>query len=167
MNDSMLTQAFGHHSWANLRVLEVCSSLSSEQLTTPVPATYGSVLDTLRHIVGADAWYLFVITGGVIPRLDEDHMDIAELRSAAEGYGDVWEKVLGEYTDPNVDVFAQRSDGSESHAPIGIRLAQVVHHGTDHRSQICTALTTLGVEPPEIDLWAYGEALGTNFETPS
>jgi uncharacterized damage-inducible protein DinB len=42
-------------------------------------------------------------------------------------------------------------DGSGSHAPIGIRLAQVVQHGTDHRSQICTALTTLGVEPPEIN----------------
>ena len=33
--------------------------------------------------------------------------------------------------------------------PVGIRLAQVLHHGTDHRSQICTALTTLGHEPPE------------------
>ena len=38
---------------------------------------------------------------------------------------------------------------------MGIRLAQALHHGTDHRSQICTALTTLGVEPPEIDVWAF------------
>ena len=51
-------------------------------------------------------------------------------------------------------------DGSETHAPKGIRLAQVIHHGTDHRSQICTALTQLGVEPPEIDVWAYGVASG-------
>jgi len=36
----------------------------------------------------------------------------------------------------------------------------VIHHGTDHRSQICTALTQLGVEPPEIDVWAYGVASG-------
>ena len=37
---------------------------------------------------------------------------------------------------------------------------QVVHHGTDHRSQICTALTHLGVEPPLIDAWDWGEATG-------
>jgi uncharacterized damage-inducible protein DinB len=36
-----------------------------------------------------------------------------------------------------------------------VRLAQVVHHGTDHRSQIATALTTLGVTPPEMDVWEW------------
>jgi uncharacterized damage-inducible protein DinB len=49
---------------------------------------------------------------------------------------------------------------------MGIRLAQVVHHGTDHRSQICTALTTLGIEPPLIDVWDYGEAVGRTNEVP-
>lgn len=43
---------------------------------------------------------------------------------------------------------------------MGVRLAQVVHHGTDHRSQVCTALTSLGVTPPEIDVWAYAQATG-------
>jgi uncharacterized damage-inducible protein DinB len=43
---------------------------------------------------------------------------------------------------------------------MGFRLAQVVHHGTDHRSQVCTALTSLGVTPPGIDLWSFGEATG-------
>jgi hypothetical protein len=36
----------------------------------------------------------------------------------------------------------------------GIRLAQVLHHRTDHRSQICTILTSLGIAPPDIDVWA-------------
>jgi uncharacterized damage-inducible protein DinB len=43
---------------------------------------------------------------------------------------------------------------------MGFQLAGVLQHGTDHRSQVCTALTSLGVEPPQIDLWAYGEATG-------
>jgi hypothetical protein len=37
---------------------------------------------------------------------------------------------------------------------------KVVHHGTDHRSQVCTALTSLGVEPPDIDVWAYAREFG-------
>jgi uncharacterized damage-inducible protein DinB len=32
-----------------------------------------------------------------------------------------------------------------------IRFSQALHHGTEHRSQICTAFTTLGIEPPWID----------------
>ena len=38
-------------------------------------------------------------------------------------------------------------------------LVQVINHSTEHRSQICTVLTSFGVEPPAIDLWAYGEAV--------
>ncbi|HYF10884.1 MAG TPA: hypothetical protein VEC09_01130, partial [Actinomycetota bacterium] len=58
----------------------------------------------------------------------------------------------------------RRDDGSETHAPRGIRLAQAVHHGTDHRSQTCTALTTLGIEPPEIDVWDFGLVTGSVLE---
>jgi len=46
-----------------------------------------------------------------------------------------------------------------------MRLAQAIHHGTDHRSQTCTALTTLGIEPPEIDVWAFGREDGRAFQT--
>ncbi len=59
-----------------------------------------------------------------------------------------------------------RDDGSTFRAPLGIRLAQVMHHGTDHRSQICTALTTLGIEPPEVDVWDFGHAQARVDETP-
>jgi len=34
----------------------------------------------------------------------------------------------------------------------------------DHRSQICTALTTLGLEPPLIDVWAFGIQTGRVVE---
>ena len=59
-----------------------------------------------------------------------------------------------------------REDGSEGHAPAGIRLAQALHHGTDHRSQVCTTLTSLGIEPPEIDVWAFAESQGRYHEVP-
>jgi uncharacterized damage-inducible protein DinB len=64
-------------------------------------------------------------------------------------------------------IVRRRDDGSETHAPLGVRLAQAIHHGTDHRSQICTALTTLGIEPPWIDVWDYAEAVGRSREVPA
>ena len=167
MSKSLLNDAFAHHVWATLRVIDTCLTLSPEQLTTPVPGTYGSILDTARHIVGSDSWYLFALTGGRHPTIDEDHMDLPELRAEMEDYGAAWSSLLGENPDPNAVLVRHRDDGSETHAPMSIRLAQALHHGTDHRSQICTALTTLGVQPPEIDVLSYAQQGGRIFVVPA
>ena len=58
----------------------------------------------------------------------------------------------------------EHGDDWNFHAPTGLRLAQVIHHGTDHRRQICNALTSLGVEPPQIDPCAHGEATGRTMD---
>ncbi len=83
-------------------------------------------------------------------------MDLPELRAAMEADGAAWSALLAEDPDPDHVIVGRHEDGSETHAPMGIRLAQALHHGTDHRSQICTALTSLGVEPPLIDVWDFG-----------
>ena len=166
MSRSVLEDAFAHHVWATLRLVDTCLPLSPEQLATPVEGTYGSILETVRHLVGADASYLFSITGGRTPLIDEDHMALPELRAAMEGHGPAWSGLLAQDIDPDAIVVRHRDDGSETHASIAIRLAQAVHHGTDHRSQICTVLTTLGVEPPAIDVWDFGEQDGRVVEIP-
>ncbi len=165
MTTSGLDDAFGHHVWATQRLIEISTSLSREQLTSPVPGTYGSILDTARHIVGSDAWYLFVLTEGRVPQIDEDTIELDELGAVMDRHGAEWQLVLRDGPDPDTVVAVQRSDGTKSHAPAAIRLAQALHHGTDHRSQICTGLTALGHEPPDIDVWAFGELDGRVFES--
>ena len=162
----MLQDAFGHHVWATLRVIDACLALSPEQLETAVPGTYGSILLTMRHLVGADRWYLFTLSGGRVPDIDDDQMSLAELRAAMERNGTAWAEIVAEDPDPDTVYVAHSSDGFATHAPVGIRVAQVLHHGTDHRSQICTALTTLGIEPPAIDVWDYGMQNGRVTEVP-
>jgi uncharacterized damage-inducible protein DinB len=164
MTKSLLADAFAHHVWATIRVLDACLELDEEQLQTTVPGTYGSILETARHTVGADASYLFVLTDGRREEIDDESMDLAELRAAMVENGPIWAALLAGAPDPDADVVRHREDGSRSHAPMGIRLAQAIHHGTDHRSQICTALTTLGIEPPEIDVWAHGWEDGRVYE---
>ena len=166
MSKSLLEDAFAHHVWASLRLLDVCLELSPEQLETAVPGTYGSILVTQRHLVGSDAWYLHVMSGGRVAEIDEDNMNLAELRAAMEGHDAEWSQLLAEDPDPETVVRWRHDDGSETHAPLGIRFAQAVHHGTDHRSQICTALTTLGMEPPGIDVWDFGAHDGSVIEIP-
>ena len=60
-----------------------------------------------------------------------------------------------------------RRRGASGTRRSGIRLTQAIHHGTDHRSQICTGLSALGIEPPEIDVWAFGEHQGRVFDVPT
>jgi uncharacterized damage-inducible protein DinB len=166
MADSLMRDAFDHHIWASLRLLDVCLELPAEQLETSVPGTYGSIFDTARHLVGSDASYLVVISGGSFPPIDEESMTLAELRAQMATHADAWRSVLDRDPDSATVLTRNRDDGSSTDAPVGIRLAQVVHHGTDHRSQICTALTTLGIEPPYIDVWDYGEHAGTVVDHP-
>ncbi len=156
MSISAFRDAFAHHVWATGVVLDTCATLTPEQLATPCPGTYGPIIDTLRHMVKADSFYLSVITEGRIMEIDEDaRLSIAQLGSAMAGYAAEWTNLLATDTDAETDS-VERGEGWEFHAPLGLRLAQAIHHGTDHRSQICTALTSLGVEPPDIDVWEYG-----------
>ena len=113
----MLEDAFAHHVWASLRLIDVCLPLSAEQLGTTVPGTYGSILDTTRHLVGSDASYLFVTSGQRTPRIDEDHMDLPELRATMERHGPAWSSVLAGALDPDTILVRHRDDGSETRAP--------------------------------------------------
>lgn len=167
MNRSLLADAFAHHVWATQTLIDVSLPLTDEQLSTPVPGTYGSILETMRHLVGADSWYLFDITGDPARRIDDDSMDLSELRTAMENDGKAWTDVLREDPDPdNVIREVDETDGFERDATVGIRLAQALHHGTDHRSQICTGLTALGIEPPNIDAWDFGVQDGRVVDYP-
>src|SRR4029079_8258651 len=135
MSPSVLADSFDHHVWATLRLLEFCDALDAEQLAAAVPGTYGSIIDTLRHLVEADAGYLSLLTDGLISESDESTMDLAQLRAAVDGHPAAWKSLVSDTSDPDVDVVRYRDDGSTSHAPLGIRVAQALQHGTDHRSQ--------------------------------
>ena len=85
---TLLDDAFAHHVWATLRLMDACSQLSDEQLQTSLPGTYGSILDTMRHLVGSDAGYLNRLSGGRHERIEE--RDLAHNRlqvlSRSENY---------------------------------------------------------------------------------
>ena len=159
MTASLLDDAMAHHIWATEVLIDTCSELAPEQLGTPAPGTYGSILDTLRHLVSTDSWYLTFFRD-VPQRIEEgSEADLDEMRSAITSNGTNWMELLAGGLDGEADM-VERGEGWNFHAPTGFRLAQVMQHGTDHRSQICSALTSFGIEPPGIDLWAYGEATG-------
>ncbi len=153
MSTPILADAFAHHVWASIRVLDACAALDDAQLASAVPGTYGSIIDTLRHLVDGDVFYLNVLRGGEPEPFDKDASDISTLRAVMQAHDAVWQRRIAGDLDPAIDVVEYEDGGYETHAPLGIRLAQALYHGTDHRSQVCTALTALGIEPPLIEVW--------------
>jgi uncharacterized damage-inducible protein DinB len=165
MSKSLMEDAFAHHVWATLRLIDACLPLSDAQLTAAVPGAYGSILETMRHIVEADSFDLSVLNDGRTVPIDEERMGLSDLRAVMEGNATAWSRLLAEDLDPDAVVReVDPGDGYQRDAPVGIRLAQALHHGTDHRSQVCTALTGLGAQPPRIDGFDFGLADGRVVE---
>lgn len=167
MPSPVLADAFAHHVWATIRVLDACAALDDDQLAAIVPGTYGSIIDTVRHLVGGDVFYLDVLRAGNPEPFDEAASDIPTLRAVMEVHDAVWQRLVAGGLDPAADVIEYEDSGYETHAPLGIRLAQALYHGTDHRSQVCTALTTLGIEPPGIQAWDFAALDGRMFTVES
>lgn len=170
MPQSLLADAYAHHVWASVRLLDACAILDEEQLGTTVPGTYGSILDTLRHLVDGDVFYLNILRDGEPEPFDKDACDIPMLRAVMVAHGPLWQELVAgfEGTDPATDVVEYEDNGYETHAPLGVRLGQVLYHGTDHRSQVNTALTSLGIEPAAIEGWDIAREDGRmhTIETP-
>ena len=163
MPPPVLADAFRHHVWATIRLLDTCAALDRAQLATGVPGTYGSIIDTLRHLVDGDVFYLNVLRGGDPEPFDVAGSDISTLRAVMEAHDPIWQSLIAGDLDPATVVVEYEDSGYETHAPLGIRLAQALYHGTDHRSQVCTALTNLGIEPPAIEAWDLAREDGRFF----
>lgn len=153
-NDTLIT-LFGHHRWANLRLLEVCAALTEEQLDATMIGAYGAIRDTLQHIVTAEQSYFSRISTGQPRRrpADAPSLSLAEmsesLRTTGEGFLS-WAPQVGANETVTVDW-----DGEPRHVPKTVILTQVINHATEHRAQVMAMLTQLGIEPPELDGWTY------------
>jgi uncharacterized damage-inducible protein DinB len=168
MSTSLLDDAFAHHAWATLRLIDACLALTPAQLDAVVPATDRSILATMRHVIGNESFELWVASGERGSFINADRMGLGELRTAMQDIGAGWLRLLDEGVDPHLELReVDPDDGYQKHAPMGIRLAQTLHHGTDHRTQVCTALTLLGVAPPALDAFRFGIEDGRVVEVPA
>ena len=157
-----LRDPFRHNSWATRTLLDACAGLSDDQLAATAPGAYGSVLATLQHLVGAEARYRFRLTGEEPAWYwgDREPPGIAGLKECAEEMAGFWERWLNQPFDPERTAETRAPDGTAHLTPYGVLVAQTLNHANEHRDQVNTILTTLGLEAPDLQGWAYGFASG-------
>jgi uncharacterized damage-inducible protein DinB len=155
----VLTTLYQHHLWANLRLLECCASLTPAQLEATHVGAYDSIIEILRHITGGEQSYFSRIsTGKQLQRpADQAPLTMAQmeesLRRTGAGFMEWAAKVQ-----PG-DTVEVDWDGTMRDVPKTILLTQVINHGTEHREQIKMILTQLGIEAPDLQGWAYFDAM--------
>jgi uncharacterized damage-inducible protein DinB len=149
---------FRQNEWANLRLIEVCRALTEQQLDASEVGAYGSIRDTLVHLVRSEGTYVRHLGGTPARTLARDDpwpgFDAIEEAARAGAAG------LIERAAAAREMIAFEQDGRRYELDPAVVLVQAINHSTEHRGQICTILTSLGVEPPSIDGWTWGEATG-------
>jgi uncharacterized damage-inducible protein DinB len=154
----LIREAFRHNAWATRRLIGFCRDLTPEHLSSTVPATYGSILETLNHVIRWDASYL--------PRArieqpawaeDADVDDLDELDRRIDETERLWEFYFSDPLDPE-HLLLLDEGAYEVHASIPV--VQALHHANVHREQVCSILTSLGIDAPDLQAWTYAEATG-------
>jgi Uncharacterized protein conserved in bacteria len=153
----VLRAAFARHTWATLGLLDALEGLDPTRLDDAVPGTYGSIAQTLTHLVDADDRYLQRLVNPVLPP-HEGHgvQPLAVLRDRVREHESRWSAMLAKLDAGTLEV---RIDWLEDYPEVEggetLLLIQALHHGDDHRAQVCSTLGALGLEVPDLDGWSY------------
>lgn len=151
------TDFIRQNEWANLAVIDACRTLTDEQLDATVDGTFGSIRSTLGHIISAETYYGHLL-GMEVSRWDDDNdpwPDWDGLADLVRGAADALVAAAADAADRRV-----RSSSGKWDIDAPVVVVQAVHHGADHRSQINTVLTSLGLEPVDISSWGWGDGTG-------
>ncbi len=142
--------------------LEACRQLTPDQLGATAIGTYGSIGATLVHIANTQVGYAGRLLDIDRPEpLPKDPFPGFEVLAERIALGDGWleEAATQAGRDRQVQVTGDDPPGTWW-MPVSLYLLQAVNHATEHRSQVATILTQLGVQPPEMDGWTYFFATG-------
>ena len=115
------------------------------------------ILTILNHIIQSDRGY--ASRRGDRPAWVENEgtADLDELERRADENAEVWERLLSQPLEASKLIIL---DQGAYEAEQSVLVIQALHHANAHREQICAVLTGLGIEPPDIQAWAYAEATG-------
>lgn len=156
MSENFLARIFEHNNWANEQILQACLSLSDEQLDAePQSATKGNIRSTLMHLVRAQRNYLALLTLPLEERPQSDST-FAELPGSLSQSGAGLVALARETNGMFAQTKLRTKDGY--FVEPWVILLQIINHATEHREQIKSMLSALGITPPEIDGWDYGQA---------
>jgi uncharacterized damage-inducible protein DinB len=159
MRVSDLQRLYDYNYWANHKLLAVVAQLTPQQFTQPVAGSYGSVRNTLVHVLSAE-WGWLDRCGGRArgERLNPDDYPTVESLvrkwTLVEGYVREFLAGLKDEDVRRVIVFSI-GGGPEHLVELGGLMQHAAVHAVHHRGQVALLLRELGVVPGNFDMLLY------------
>jgi uncharacterized damage-inducible protein DinB len=149
---------YDHNDWANSKLIEFLEAEPAELLEKTASGSYGSIAETLVHLVAAQERYIDRLSA-------EKRADQVKESDGWPGF-EVLRKSLAWSSSRLIRLAEVTPDdvfrvvdwrGQPTKIRLATILAQAINHATEHRVNITTILSAEGIEHPDLDVWAYPE----------
>ena len=164
MQPETIRELYLYNHWANQRMLASLAPLSAEQFTHGMRNSFGSVRDTVVHILGAE-WIWLERWLGRSPKALLPADNFLSIGSIGERWAIV-EQDRNRFIQTLTPAKLQESvayintRGVPFTYPLWQQMAHVVNHSSYHRGQVTTLLRQLGAEPQNTDFLTYYDVEG-------
>jgi len=159
MSIELIHNLYQFNDWANNRILNTASQLSPEQMRAETNSSFGSVQNTLVHIMSAQWLWLNRWRGSSLQVMlyPLDFPDFSSLRNR-------WDEINRETlafvltcTEENLaQTLAYRNSRDEEHSyPLWKQMVHQVNHATQHRSEVAMILTGWNLSPGAMDFLVF------------
>jgi uncharacterized damage-inducible protein DinB len=145
--------------WAHKRLLDLISTLNSEQQHAIIPSSFDSLYKTVFHVWGAESLWLgrlnlapITITG------DPFNESMEKLSEALEAIDQLWVEWVNSKDDDQLSekLHYHNKAGLPFYQSYDLLLQHIFNHSTYHNGQLVTMLRTLGVKNlPSTDFVAW------------
>lgn len=156
---------FSYNRWANAKILACCAGLTADELSAPAAVSFGSLLGTLVHILGAESLWRVRLQHGTSPSQMlhiTEFPDLASLQNRWQEEEVAMRNFLALLKDAEMErkVRFTRLNGSEEEATAWKALVHVVLHGMQFRAEAAVVLSDLGRSPGDLDFIYYLRDIG-------
>ncbi|OED37296.1 damage-inducible protein DinB [Chromatiales bacterium (ex Bugula neritina AB1)] len=147
-----------YNQWMNERLYNVCDSISDSERKQDLGAFFGSIHNTLNHIMLGDLAFMsrFSGTPETVPELAVNlYDDFTQLRHAREALDNRitdWSATVTDDWLRQQLTYKSKVDGGDITAPHWVLLTHMFNHETHHRGQITTLLNQLGHDMGTTDI---------------
>jgi len=144
--------------WMNERLYELCASISDDERKQDKGAFFGSIHQTLNHILYGDLAFMSRFTGNPekVPELGialySDFLQLRINRSALDRRIIAWSATLESGWLEQELTYTSKVDGVSRTVPRWILVTHMFNHETHHRGQVTTLLSQMGLDVGTTDL---------------
>ena len=164
MSIEELTRLYEYNEWANGRLFVALAPLTDEEFTRDVAGSYGSIRNTMVHLLSAE-WGWIDRCGGPPrgPALKAtDHPTLASVIERWQEVARIGREFLASLTDADLSRTVEWTlgDAPPRQSRLGDLLQHGVIHAVHHRGQVALLLRAMGHAPGNFDLLFYDQREG-------